>query len=295
MCKKSNFLIFHSEIKTIDMPGKKNNPKKTEEELKFEQELKKLKLSAEHGAPFLDPKKTNDEDFLFETDDDFLSRMRAIEDAIQHPNEKTIGELLGFPNFPKADVLADDEIGAAIELVSIALANKRIHIDFLYPTPEREVYRFITEEVMAHEAGMAGVGGMNTHLIYEEFHPNYAGDIESDIHDLLHFLCRGYKGHLPWRIADKVKLYGKNVDQEEFEAVMDDHRHVFRGMSFIAVDSVVSKIDKTKAQAEAKFRFYMDQSTGQPGEISAKAKFYFKHNGDAYLLNRLVIDRFGIK
>jgi hypothetical protein len=277
------------------MPSKKNNPKKTQEELKFEQELKKLKLSAEHGAPFLDPKKAKDDDFLFETDDDFLTRMRAIEDAIQHPNEKTIGELLGYPKFPKIQDLADDEIGAALEMVTIALANENIYIDFLYPTPEREIYRFITEEVMVHEAGMAGVGGMNTHLIYEEFYPNYAGDIESDIHDLLHFLCRGYKGHLPWRIADKVKLYGKNVDQEEFEAVMADHRHVFRGMNFIAVDSVETKINKTKAHAVAAFRFYMDKSTGQPGEIVAKAEFYFKHNGDAYLLNRLVIDQFGIK
>jgi hypothetical protein len=277
------------------MASKKNYPKKTTEELKFEKELKKLKLSAEHGAPFLDAKKDQHEAHPDDMNVDFLARMKEIEDAIHKPNEKTIRELLGFPNFPQVDALDDDEIGAALELVTIALANENIHIDVIHPTPEREIYRFITEEVMEHEAGIAGVGGMNLHLIYEEFYPNFAKDIESDVHDLLHFLCRGYKGTLPWRIASKVKLYGKNVPQEEFETMMDEHRRIFRGMSFIGVDAIDTDIQQTKAHAKANFRFYMDQSTGAPGEVSTTAEFYFKLNCDTFLLNRVVIEHFGIR
>ena len=85
------------------------------------------------------------------------------------------------------------------------------------------------------------------------------------------------------------------VPQEEFESMMAEHRHVFQGMSFIAVDSINIDFDKPKAHVKAKFRFYLDKSSGSPGEVSADAEFDFKFSHDLYLLTRLVVDQFGIK
>ncbi len=272
---------------------KDDNPKKSEEDIQFEREFNKLKLSAEYGAPF--PEKKKEELPSDETEADFLTRMRELEDAIQNPDKTKIIELLGFPNFPKVENLSDAEVSAALELATTALGNKNIVLDVIYPTPDREIYRFITQELLQFEGGGAGAGGMTRHLIYEEHYPNHTEDIKADITDVLHFICRGHKGSMPWRIANKVSLYGEIVSQEEFEVVMGNHRDVFQGMSFIGVDAVKVAFDGSKAHAKAKFRHYLDQSSGSPGEVSAEAEFYFELDDDMYLLNRLVIDIFGIE
>lgn len=275
------------------MAGKKgNNPKKSKEEIDFDKEFKKLKMSAEHGTPFLEKKK---EETHFETKEDFLAKMREFEEAMENPDERPIKEILSFPNFPKGDLLSDEEIEAALELAVGALASKNIELDVIYATPDREIYRFITEELLEKNSGMAGAGGMTTHFVYEEFYPNYEEDIKSDVSDILHFICRARRAGLPWRIANKVSLYGKKVPKEEFQAVLDDHRRIFRGMSIIGVDSISVVLKKNKATAKATFRFYMDKSTGSPGEVSTDAEFFFDFKYGDFCLTRLVIDHFGIK
>lgn len=272
-----------------------NNPEKPEDDINFERELDKLKLSAERGIPFSERKKEVPRDS--ETEEEFLARMKEMEKAMRNPDEREIKEVLGFPNFPKGEDLTDKEISAALELATTALENKNIVLDVIYPTPERELYRFITEEVLKKEAGMAGAGGMTMHIIYEEYYPNHSEDIKVDITDVLHFICRGYKGSMPWRIAHEVSLYGEKVTEEDFIAVITDHRNIFEGMSFIGIDSIKVDIKGSKAHAKAKFRFYLDHSSGTPGEVSADATFDFEHHDgeDIYLLNHMVIDHFGIK
>lgn len=274
------------------MPNKKNNPKKTEEELKFEQELKKLKLSAEHGATFANEKK---KEIHSETDEGFLARMKELEEAMRNPMSIEIRQLLGFPKFPAVEDLTDEELSTAIELVNIALANENIVLDTLYPTPERDIYRFLTEELMKHEAGMAGAGGTTMHFIYEEFYPNHPNEIKSDVTQFLHFICHGHRGYLPWRIASEVKFHGKRLSKEGFEELLDDHCNFFKGMSFIGVDSIESSIDEEKAYVKATFQYYLDQSSGAPGEKSAEAEFYFELYDNSFLLNHLVIERLGIR
>lgn len=272
-----------------------NNHKKSEEEIQFERELTKLKLSAERGMPFSERKQQEQSDS--ETEEQFLARMREMEDAMKNPDDREIIEALGFPSFPKGEDLSDEEISAALELATTTLANSNIVLDVIYPTPEREIYRFITEELLRKEVGMAGAGGMTMHIIYEEHYPNHAEDIKADVIEVLHFICRGHKGSMPWRIARRVWLHGAEVSEEEFVAMIADQRNIFKGMSFINVDSVQVDFKESQAYAHANFRFYLDKSSGSPGEVSATAEFDFEHDDgeDIYLLNRLVIDHFGIK
>ncbi len=269
-----------------------NNRKKAKEEEQFENELKKLKLSAEFGATFSEEAKPTNQE---ETEDEFLERMKDFEESMDNPEENEIREALGFPNFPKVADLNDDQVKTALELALTSLRTKKIELDVIYPTPDREIYRFITEELMKQKIGRPGAGGMTMHFIYEEFYPNPVGDIKEDVTDTLHFLCRGYRAHLPWRIANNVKLHGKKVTEEIFRAHLAQHRQIFEGMSFIGVDSIETDVTAKKAHAIAQFRFYMDNSSGQPGEVSAEAEFFFDQKYDNYCLTRLVIDHFGIK
>ncbi len=262
------------------------------DENEFEREFTKLKLSAEHGIPFSEKKQ---QEWPSETEKEFLERMREMEEAMKNPDKTKISELLGSIHFPKGDELTDAEVSAALDLATTALANKNIELDVIYPTPDREIYRFITEELMQRGSGMAGAGGMIMHFIYEEFYPNYVEDIRADVTDTLNYICRGHKAGLPWRIANEVSLYGEKVSRQEFEGVLGKHRDIFKGMTFIGVDTFEVDIKKTKAIAKATFRIYMDESSGSPGEVSADAEFQFKFQYYTFEITRLVIDQFGIR
>jgi hypothetical protein len=276
---------------------KENNRNKSEEEIKFQQELSKLKLSAERGIPFFEGN-GEDEDFDEIEESNMWKHLSLLDEVLKNPgegNEKLVKDFLKFTDYPKEKDLSDDEISAALASVTSALAFQRIALDVIHPTPQREIYRFITEELLYESAFSLPFSPIMTHFIYVEFYPNYIEEIKSDVADTLNFICRGHKASLPWQISDLVWLNGEKILKEEFETLLADHRKVFKGMSFIGVDSTEINIDESKAYAKASFRFYMDKSSGTPGEVSTDAEFYFEFFDDSYLVNRLVIEQFGIK
>ncbi len=272
---------------------KDQNPKKSNEEHSFAQELKKLKLSAEFGATF--PEEKEPEESECSSDEDFLAQMKQFEDAMDDPDEKEIDEVLGFPKFPAVEDLSDEEVITALELVNTALSNHNIELDVIYPTPKREVYRFITEELLKVKTWMTGVQGMTAHFIYEEFYPNHPGDMGADIDQILDYVCSGSEGKLPWRISHELTLFGETVTREAFKATLDDHCQAFPGMSFTGVDLIKTDFDPPAAYATADFSFELDESSDSPGAFQAKAEFYFELEDAQYCLKRLVIEHFGIK
>jgi|GEM_PF-597850 len=276
---------------------KKNNRDKSEEEIKFEQELDKLKLSVERGIPFFEYKK-EDLDFDEIEEANMWKHLSLLDEVRKTPGEcgeKLVKDFLEFTDYPKEKDLSDREISAALESVTTALALENILLDVIHPTPDREIYRFITEELLYESVFSTPLQVMKAHFIYEEFYPNHQEDIKSDATDVLNYICRGHKANLPWEISDLVWLNGEKIFREEFEAILANHRNNFKGMSFIGVDSIKIKIDESTASAKADFRFYMDKSSGSPGEVIADAEFYFELFDGSYLLNRLVIEQFGIK
>ena len=276
---------------------KKNNRIKSEEEIKFQWELCKLKLSAERGIPFFEGRR-KDQDFDAREESNMREHLSLLGKVLNNPEEgeeKLVKDFLEFTDYPKEKDLSDDELNAALESVTTALACENILLDVYHPTPPREIYRFIIEELFYESICSPPMSPFRTLFVYEEFYPNYMEEIRSDVTDTLNFICGGHKASLPWQISDLIWLNGEKILVEEFEAVLADLRHVFKGISFIGVDSTQIEIDDSKAYAKAVFRFYMDKSSDTPGEVSADAEFYFELYDDSYLLNRLVIEHFGIK
>jgi len=276
---------------------KKNNRDKSDEEIKFEQELDRLKRSVERGIPFFEKKK-EDLDFDEIEEANMWKHLSLLDKVLKNPgegDEKLVKDFLEFTDYPKEEELSDQELSAALESITTALALENIVLDVIYPTPQREIYSFITEELLYESVFSPPLPAMKTHFIYEEFYPNPPEDIKSDATDILNYICRGHKASLPWGISDLVWLNGEKIFREEFEAILANHRNTFKGMSFIGVDSIRIRIDYSTAYAKANFRFYMDKSSDSPGEVNADAQFYFERFDDSYLLNRLVIKQFGIR
>jgi hypothetical protein len=81
-----------------------------------------------------------------------------------------------------------------------------IVLDTLCPVNDKELYRFITEELFLHEIDNIQIEGMMTCFIYEEFHPN----AEYDIHQAYDYFFRMTMGKM------------KNIGREGYDLLYID-------------------------------------------------------------------------
>lgn len=160
------------------MNAEENNEEKfsddPEEHMKIENELLKLKLSAELGGTF---------EALSEIppaiENEFLKNVLAFEHAHANSTDKTVFEVLGQPEYKKSAEVADDDLSNELGYIKELLQQHFIEVDYLCKYSDRIKYQFLTEELFQHESSMFAMPGMTMHYTYEEFHPNHKYDINS--------------------------------------------------------------------------------------------------------------------
>lgn len=147
-----------------------------EENLRMENEFLKMKIAVQHGGKYgeMDGLPPEIENQFLKTVLEFESRLGS------DPNLKKIGDILGNPQWtPSADML-DVDLEVAIDEVNKRLNKHAMKIDFLASYPNRVIYEFLIGEMMEYETDVSfHMEGMTMNLIYEEFHPNHAYDIEN--------------------------------------------------------------------------------------------------------------------
>ncbi|WP_295717670.1 hypothetical protein [Mucilaginibacter sp.] len=185
-----------------DMP---NDPLYDDEEdnLRMENELMRLKLKAELGA---DSQSSGNLDPLIENE--FLKHVMAFEQNYAGAKRTKVFDLLGKPDFKKADELSDHLVDLAFEEVTDLLAQKNIEVDFIAAYDNRTKYSFITEELFDHETDDFNIPGMVTHFTYEEFHPNHKLDIGNRAEEFLSGWLAQKLNERSWCIADPFILKG---------------------------------------------------------------------------------------
>jgi len=144
-----------------------------EENLRMENELLKLKMQAELGsrsytAPDIDP----------EIENEFLKNVLAFEQNYAKSKQVKVYDLLGRPDYKKAEDLPDLLLEEALDDLIDLLSEKNIAVDFDEEIAPRTRYIFITEELFEEEMDDFTMPGMICHFDYEEFHPNHKKDIE---------------------------------------------------------------------------------------------------------------------
>ncbi len=156
-----------------------------EEELKRllkANEEKKKKLTQEFGAHFgsmtndgLDP----------EIESQFLDNIMAFEDAWKDSKQTTVYEFLGQPLYTKSEDLTDEDISKELKRINDLMLKHQVSLDTLCEVSDRELYRFITEELFQTEKDDMHIPGMISHYTYEEFHPNHEYDIRNHSSDFI--------------------------------------------------------------------------------------------------------------
>jgi hypothetical protein len=151
--------------------------------LKRENDEKKKKLESRFGEKFCFPGANPEIDPLIENQ--FLKNIEAFENTFQSGKSVKIFDFIGKPKFKKVSEIPDSRISIELEKALNLLNDYQIELSTLCIVSERELYRFITEELIEEEINDIKVEDMVSCFIYEEFHPNCDYDIRNICSDFI--------------------------------------------------------------------------------------------------------------
>lgn len=141
-----------------------------EERLAAENNFLKMKLMIERGAEFIGCS----DDIPGAIQNEFLNNIIAFEEQFDKRSTIKVFDKIGQPShFKLAGEIADEKIESAWAELLDYLNEHGIDVGVCSPNiTERELYRFVTEELFQYETDDMNMPGWVTHFIYDEFHPD---------------------------------------------------------------------------------------------------------------------------
>lgn len=257
----------------------------TEENLRIENDILKLKLQAETGAFF-----GGNENLSPEAEQNFLQNVQQFENTWKDAKQVKVYDRIGKPDHKKEIALSDNEIQTKLEKLFDLLEKNNISLAVLGDYDPRVIYKFITEELFEHETDDVQLPGMTKNFIYEEFHPNHKMDIRERAMDFLgnwfeqKFSPDSYRDS--WELNDPFILSdGRIMPKAE---VLKKINNVFNSYSSFtnpkyAIGEVSFQWDDAKAcgmgHAEGMVRYDAKLENGEFLHFDGPFKLYMSNEG----------------
>lgn len=245
----------------------KNNDDEPKLSLEEEIAFKKMKIALEHDGVFSEK---IDPNLPAEIENQFLDYVINFEEQFKNAKQISVYEKIGKPEFKLAEILNDEEIKIELNRIEALLHSKNIGLDVIcdYENEERLIYKFITEELFSHEIDDISILEMNTHFIYEEFHPNNEYDIE---HACLDFI----KMFLNKKSSFYEDYHSKDALNHE---ALNNFRSLFKKfkIKFYEFGSIVIQDDYAKATFSIDF-WAKISGTDKKVSYSGEGSMTFKH------------------
>ena len=190
-----------------------NNMKKNTsytEILRQENEITKLKIQAEFGIELSDNEELNPA-----IESIWLNQILEYERSMINNKKITIGEMLDQSFCKPAEEISDDEVSIELHNIMELMRLKNMVVESIYGIDDREMYRFITQELFLKETDSCFPKNMIVCYVYEEFYPNDECDLKNKADEFVHALI------------DKEDNF-----IERFFALFDDeeHGHLFKSI-----------------------------------------------------------------
>ena len=128
------------------MEDKNQHDKEPKLSLSEENEIRKLKMSAEKGAIF-----EGAENLPPELEKFMLDSIDDIESKINDAKQLTIFQHIGEPNLRPENELRDEQITTELEKLHRLFTDSNTSIESMKPTSERQEYKFLTEHFVKEE------------------------------------------------------------------------------------------------------------------------------------------------
>ena len=153
--------------------------------LNEENKRKKQKLSEKYGAKF-----SRESNLPPDIENQWLKSIEQFEKAHENSKMVTIYDYIGKPDYKPLNEIDSNRIKYELEKVVGFLSQKGVNIETLCRVEDKELYRFITEELFNEEIKDIQIKGFTQNFIYEEFHPNHEYDIKEHATDFITSLLK---------------------------------------------------------------------------------------------------------
>lgn len=256
----------------------KDDSKFDNEELKDENLFLKMKLMAEHGAQFSEPE--DGSKVSPEIENQFLKNIEEFEKQFHSGKRITINQRLNYPMFEKEAAIPDDTISEALGDTMNLLNDNGISLDALCDVTDRELYRFITEELVHQEVDDINMPGMMSCFIYEEFYPNQELNIENDCSDFFHFFLAKEYNFYAHHLAENLR--GESHLKHFSDSFISFEKHSF------AVTSIQIEGEKARVHYTADFIGTIE-NTKQKQHFCGDGEMELQFDGEYWNIERVVL------
>src|SRR5580704_5412580 len=123
-----------------------NETPKTEDELRAENEVLKLKLELEHGM-----QDSSDSNLPADVENAWLNNVYSFEQQWKDAKRITVYDLIGKPPYKNINELKKGEIKTELDRLFEVMNASGVKLDMICEYTDKEIYKFITEELFAHE------------------------------------------------------------------------------------------------------------------------------------------------
>jgi hypothetical protein len=130
---------------------------------------KKNEISEKYNASFMP-----EEDACLppEIEAEWLKQIEEFEDRWETAREISLLAYIGSPEIKKIGDISIHELESEYDRLECKLVEMGIWIDFPESLDVETRYRFISEELIHEMIADIHIPGMQSHFIYEEFHPS---------------------------------------------------------------------------------------------------------------------------
>jgi hypothetical protein len=259
------------------------------EDLNTENEIKKIKLALEHGMDF--SKSFSDTELPPEIEGKFLDHIQEWEDQFAQHKMISIYDLAGKPSFrPLAEIPAN-EVETELNRILEILQQHSIVLDTLCEVEDRELYRFVTEELLNKETNDVRIEGMMHCFTYEEYYPNHEYDIKNRCTELVnHIIDMEKDGDIvPWGLADNVWNEGNLLTKEELNNKIIHFRDSFSSFTGHDFEYTTVSINDEKNEAEAAAHIHFTghiEGCAETMEFEGICSFSLKCEYDWWTINK---------
>lgn len=257
--------------------------------LRIENEIKKMKLSLEHGASFFSPSENK---LPPELEGQWLNQVQQFEDAYTNSKRILIYDFIGKPICKSVNKISEAEIKFELKKIIELLGQKGIAIDTICKVDDRELYRFITEELFLKEMDHMMIEGMTHNFIYEEFHPNHEHDIKSRCKEFIEeLLNKEIKLNASFMaLTDEMNTKSGIIKKEDAIKTMEVFREAFSSFILLHFKITSFKISEDMAEVFFDINYTGDiEGSNESKGFSGIGNFSLKCEYDYWCINKISI------
>lgn len=264
----------------------------SQDELKAENLLLKLKLEMEHGMKMFDTSKLDPE-----IENQWLSNIVNFEKQFENANQIKVFDLIGRPYFKPMHEMSIPEISEELNRLLNILWENQINFSCICDYDDELIYRFITQEFFEHEVDDIRIDGMINHFVYETFHPNHDYDLRRYATEFIEKVLK--ESWIPEfdksDLTSEVTFRGRQYDGDSISGIIQTFQETFQPAEIkeSAIEFVGFDLDEQFASVRMHLSYSTKPENGKTPVYSGKAFLNFKMEFDYWRISSFQLPGFG--